>query len=363
MKSICTCTMISRTLLLFLFVACQSNRPCFCLVPPSAETTRRRPSTSIILYPPVVAVASPSFPTIFSRRSWVASLVASIVIVPVASCQAQDHDTTPPTAAVDRGGKPFAPRTALLPAARLKFVVDQMYELSTTLTNNNDKEDPNKAYQILVRMNDLWTTRPPLFRTKEERLPQSTVRASTSNAITAQLTTGVSSANKKDYQSIRQDLSSLPDRLTAMLNQADVQRQWGMLQYAESQREQGNELRAALNAYTSQLAFDGDAYLLTASPEERKRMIRNDELPSLAAVIASDLDRRDLYRNDFLTSMEDVQAELAYQLKQEQSIDATDVVELMQQAHAALSKWFDLIAPVDVQDAMDFVVLEEQREK
>ena len=85
-------------------------------------------------------------------------------------------------------------------------------------------------------------------------------------------------------------------------------------------------------------------------------MIRNDELPSLTAVITSDLDLRDLYRNDFLTALEDVNAEVAYQIKQpEQDVDVTDVVQLMEQAHASISKWFDLIESADVEQAMEAV--------
>ena len=137
-----------------------------------------------------------------------------------------------------------------------------------------------------------------------------------------------------------------------MLNQADVKRQWGMLQYAESKLERENELRAAFNFYSSQLEF-GDSYLLTASKEDRKRMIRNHELPSLAAVITSDLDLRDLYRNQFLTAIEDAKAEVSYQVKQtEDKMDSKDAVELVGQAYIACGKWFDLIASSDVDAAV-----------
>lgn len=293
---------------------------------------------------------------VLSRRSWIDSCaIRSMQIAALTACvtaasqaRATTQDETTQTAA-SRGGKPYAPRAALLPAARLKVVVDQMYDLSTTLSTTTNQE---RQYQTLLEMNQLWTTRPPLFRSREERLPPRTVTP------TAQLSTGVSSANKQQYQDIRKGLS-LTDQMAAVLNQADVERQWGMLQYQESKREQGNELRAALNCYTSQLKFNADAYLLTASAKERKRMIRNDELPSVTAVITSDLDLRDLYRNDFLTAMEDATAELSYQLgtkeKQEDSLDVSDVIDLMQQAHSSLAKWFELIAPIDVQEAMELV--------
>jgi hypothetical protein len=65
---------------------------------------------------------------------------------------------------------------------------------------------------------------------------------------------GVSSANKNQFQKNRKDLS-IPDQLDAMMNQVGVERQWALLQYCESQREQGNELRAAFNFYTKELEF------------------------------------------------------------------------------------------------------------
>ena len=118
-------------------------------------------------------------------------------------------------------------------------------------------------------------------------------------------------------------------------------------------------MRAAFNFYTRQLEY-GSAYVLTASAAERKQMIRNDQLPSLAAVITSDLDLRDLYRNEFLNAMEDAVAEVAFQLKQQSQADfqVRDVVERMGQAHAALEKWFDLIETADVQEAMIYIANE-----
>ena len=85
-------------------------------------------------------------------------------------------------------------------------------------------------------------------------------------------------------------------------------------------------------------------------------MIRNDELPSLTAVITSDLDLRDLYRNQFLTSIEDSKAEVAYQVKQiPEDIDRADSVQLMADAHNACQKWFDLIPMVDIDEALSIM--------
>lgn len=234
--------------------------------------------------------------------------------------------------------RPFAPTEALLPATRLKVWTEKADEISKSLPSNDEEQ----RYQIVLKLNTFLSSPPKLFLS--EKLQKRT------SGSTAQITSAVSNANKDQYQMTRKDFN-VGDKFAAMLNQADVERQWGMLQYAESKREQSNEMRAAFNFYTQQLSF-GDKYNLTASKEDRKRMIRNDKLPSLTAVITSDLDLRDLYRNNFLTAIEDVQAEVAYQAKQKpQEIDTVDIEDLMSQASNALSKWFDLISAEDVQEA------------
>lgn len=250
----------------------------------------------------------------------------------------------------NRGGKPYAPLDALLPAARLKLWVDEAYALSTSLAGTNDKDE---QYKLLQQMNDVLSSTPKLFPSGS-KVPKRTSRP------TAQLSTGISSANKEQYKSIRTDLS-VPDKMAAMLNQADVERQWGMLQYAESKREQSNDMRAAFNYYTQSLTF-GDTYQLTASKEDKKRMIRNDKLPTLTAVIVSDLDLRDLYRNQFLTAIEDATAEVAYQVKQTpDGIDRADAVALVDDAYVACKKWFDLIARADVEEAMEAIRSDSQK--
>ena len=82
-------------------------------------------------------------------------------------------------------------------------------------------------------------------------------------------------------------------------------------------------------------------------------MIRNDEIPSLAMVITSDLDLRDLYRNQFLTAIEDVTAEVAFQVNlREDEMDVTDSIDLTNQAYDASQKWFELIPRSDIQKAL-----------
>jgi hypothetical protein len=247
------------------------------------------------------------------------------------------------------GNRPFAPLEALLPVARLKVAIDKACSLSSSLTKTADK---NVQYATLEHMNKILTDMPrKLFLTE-----------SSSSSLSPPL-------QKRNSPSTRlnqpDSTLSAPDLLNAIFTRADMERQWKILQYQESKLEKGNEMRAAFNYYTSRLEF-ADSYLLTASKEERKKLIRNEQLPSLATVITSDLDLRDLHRNQFLTLIEDAKAEISYQLRQQPSatvperwaLDTADVVNLMNQAQTACNEWFALIAPQDVEDAMNVVLNE-----
>ena len=248
----------------------------------------------------------------------------------------------------NRGGKPFAPLEALLPATRLKLWVDQAHVISSSLEKTKDKDT---QYATLQQLNNILSNPPKLFLS-------SPPKTSNKSPAMAQLTTSV---NKEQNDKRNRSSLNIATGIASMLNQADVERQWGMLQYQESKLEQGNEFRAALNYYTSQLQF-GNSYLLTASEQDRKRMIRNEQLPTVTAVITSDLDVRELYRNTFLTTIEDARAEVAFQLKQSvETVDTTDVIVLMNQAYTACTEWFSLIAPQDVQDAIEAVAKDSDR--
>ena len=266
-----------------------------------------------------------------------------------------------------RNGRPFAPLEALLPATRLKLWVDQVYLLSKELSaQTNDRQ---QQLQTLQQLNNQLLSNPPKLFLGETTSTTILPNKQRTNTATAQLTTPISSANKSQYQQNRNELPTIPNKIMAMFNQADVERQWGMIQYAELKREQENEMRAALNYYVRQLSYKGNEYVLTASREQRKEMIRNDALPSVTAVVASDLDRRDLYRNEFLTVMDDVVAEVAYQIrlmekeegKKEEVVDVMDVVSLVTVAHEAIENWFSLIPGSDVEEAVAVVMAENEK--
>ena len=83
-------------------------------------------------------------------------------------------------------------------------------------------------------------------------------------------------------------------------------------------------------------------------------MVREDRLPDIKQVIASDMGMRYLYRNQLLTSMSEVKAELEYQLKggEQACIDVSELLPLLLDAQSACDTWFGLIEPEQVQAAM-----------
>ena len=137
-----------------------------------------------------------------------------------------------------------APMQALLPATRLKIWVDDVITISRDISTTKDE---NVRFSILKSINERLSNPPVLFNGEEKMIKQ------TSSSI-AQLSTPISSANKDQYQFNRKGLN-VGDKVNAMFNQADVERQWGMLQYAESKREEGNEMRRVFNFYTKQCTY------------------------------------------------------------------------------------------------------------
>lgn len=95
-----------------------------------------------------------------------------------------------------------------------------------------------------------------------------------------------------------------------------------------------DEVCAAFNYYTSNLNFDADKIALTGTREERKKMIREDKIPDVTTVIASDMGLRYLLRNDILTALDDARAELKYQMKQI-DVDRRDLYDSLLSAQSA----------------------------
>jgi hypothetical protein len=120
--------------------------------------------------------------------------------------------------------------------------------------------------------------------------------------------------------------------------------------------EKSDSLRAALNAYTNNLVF-GDAYQLNVQGEEKRNLVRNNFLPDVNAVVVSDLDLRDLYRNQILENMDNAKAELGFQRKLGE-IEAGEILPYLVAAQAATNEWFGFIPKDDVKQALEAVMAE-----
>ena len=157
---------------------------------------------------------------------------------------------------------------------------------------------------------------------------------------------------------------SLLEKPGALLVQNGEIDTWKRLKRQEKAREDRDEVRAALNFYTSNLNFNPDKYTLTGSKSERSQLIRNDQLPDVKNVIASDMGLRYLLRNEVLTALDDARAELRYQMEEEEkgnNVDGTELLDILQQAQASCDKWFGLIGKKDVAAALEIVQKEEGR--
>ena len=136
-------------------------------------------------------------------------------------------------------------------------------------------------------------------------------------------------------------------------------RQWNRLVGEERTRESNSEVRRALNIYTANLNFDPNKYIYAGSKEEKSKLIRENRLPTATDVIRSDLDARDLYRNELQTSLDDAKAEYMYQ-KKNNFEDLSEMMTILRDARDAIDMWFSFVPERDVRDAMEIVSREEQ---
>lgn len=305
---------------------------------------------------PFLAAPSPAS----SRRSFVAWTVATATTCRPLRARAEDVVVGDDDARrLQR--RPFAPTEALLPATRLRVYVGRIHDESRILRRDDGNDEDRR--DALVRLDRLLSDRPNFFSSSSSSTSSSRRGAAsrTTQSLLGQFSTGVSPAARKRY---REDGAmgggggGGGDPVSALLARADVERQWGMLRYQESERERADSARAALNHYTSRLVF-ADSYRLTASTEERKRLIREERLPTATAVVVSDLDLRDLIRNRFLTALDDAAAESSYRVRSG-SDDVADVAALVDDAKTSLDEWFARIPPEDVRAASEAVLAEDR---
>ena len=246
--------------------------------------------------------------------------------------------------------RPYAPVEDLLPAMRVKVFIDRSVELTKELMTADDSQVRAK---IMDELQSLLLA-PQLF-TRGYQLKPVPVEPAKQYLDT--------------YKKNREQMSLL-EQPGAFFVQNGEMDTWRRLKRRERTLENQDDIRAALNAYTTALSFSADSYLLNnLSQEERSKMIREDRLPDIKQVIQADMGRRYLYRNQILTTVEDLRAELTYQLKNKDgttsttssSNNPTELLDLAQEAKAACDQWFSLIDDSEIAEAMSILKNDDQK--
>ena len=285
-----------------------------------------------------------------------------------------------------RNSKPYAPLENLLPATRVLVLINSAVEIAQALSNKQQQQQQLQTLQDLILNESKQPT--TYFKTAAEATASKTYlqidtwqtwnKARQSETMSTQSSFLLDSGGGQQQQ--QQGLSVIINRPFTSLNEAAEQwgerTQFSRLQKQQMALERKNPMRAAFNAYTNNLLF-GDRYTLTADPAVKRRLIRDDRLPDVTSVVRSDLDLRDLYRNQVLTAWEDATAELEYQLERIKSssssssssslssstttaFDATELLGLLRQAQSSCQEWFKFVPEQDMKEAL-VVVQNEQR--
>ena len=251
----------------------------------------------------------------------------------------------------DAATKPYAPLQFLLPATRVKFLIDEAVMLTRDLVDmySSHTIDEKGIAELIATLQQLLRDENWQFMTAQEE--------TTSLRYIKQRTWG---DWKKARQKETMKTFEIKD-VDPLTSAVEAFEQWGergqfkSLQQRRMALDRANKMRAAFDMYTNNLIF-GDSIQVTATKEEKSRLIRTyDQLPDVTTVVRSDLDLRDLYRNEVLTYFDDAKAEFAYQFKERESgnsFDPRDILSLLQKAQNSCSEWFAFIPDKDVEEAL-----------
>lgn len=253
---------------------------------------------------------------------------------------AADDDVTPTTVPPQLPYAPFLEN--LLPACRVRIYINDILRATMSLQNAPDQE------AIWTELEERLLIHPPSFVTTSEASSSKTYLQVNTWASWNRVQ---SEQQKRTMDPFNEPVIDPVSKLRLGFEQWGEQRQWKILRDRQLALEKSNDMRAAFNAYTNNLVF-GESYVFTGSSEERKRRIRNDDLPDVTSVIRSDLDLRDLYRNQVLTAIDDAKAELQYQLTTNEPKSAAELTDLVQQAKKSCDEWFRFVPDADVRAAM-----------
>jgi hypothetical protein len=244
-----------------------------------------------------------------------------------------------------------APIECLLPATRVKLYIDEMVSLCTALLVSTSTDKDLNTYTSALDGLETLLFHPPVFikTTAEASIAQTYRKNKTQNAW--------NKARRSEREQLGAELGidyTTPyDKFNTGIQEWGDRNQFQILRKRQRKLDSEIPMRAALNAYTNNLVF-GDGYQLNVQGEEKKSLVRGNALPNVNAVVVSDLDLRDLIRNQILQNMDDAEAELKYQMQQP-NLEAQEVLNYLTEAQISCDKWFRFIPEEDVKGAISIV--------
>jgi len=244
--------------------------------------------------------------------------------------------------------QPRADLEYLLPAARVGVYVYQTLAIAEQLNS------ASKSEETIQKLENLLLSPPSFIESKDP----SVTRGDAYNNLPPILGEVVVAQQKqKERKQQNVDVGFAPQFFEAG-ELIGERRSWNRLVKAEKVREGASEVRRALNIYTTNINFNPNKYKYSGTSEEKSKLIREDKLPTAKDVIRSDLDARDLYRNQLQTSLDDAKAEYIYQKKNDfESPD--ELVSILKDAQRAIDKWFNFIPDEDIKQALEMVKKEQ----
>jgi len=288
---------------------------------------------------------SKTYVNAFGRRSMIMqTMLLCTTLVSNASAASGEDGSLSTTV-----NKPFAPLEALLPATRLRMAIDQAVQLANEMVSM----DPTAADFFTRRSSNIAQLEHILYDTQAYAPPPMLPK--------------MDSQKSKLYdQAYAQQLRAMSpgEALMALPVQLGERNTAARLKRRQKKLEKNDPVRGALNFYTSQLQFNTESYVLNAAGSERKRLIRDDALPDVKSTIVSDLDLRDLLRNQMLDLWEDAAAELRYQttiideVSDTKIFDATELSKILLKLQEICTSWFEFIPDQDVKKAAEAVLNE-----
>ena len=232
--------------------------------------------------------------------------------------------------------RPSAPVEYLVPSARVGVYLYETIGVAEDIAKLQQKsdgsEDSTAKIQSLLTKLDALILSPPIFiKSTDPKVSRSDAYGG-ALPIVGELGMAAQKRRERREQSIEADFASELFEPGQLIGE---RRSWKQLQKAEMKREAASEVRRALNIYTTNLNFNRNKYSFKGSAEEKSSLIRNDRLPTATDVIRSDLDSRDLFRNQMQTSLEDARAEYIFVKKEcggdVTKADFTELIALFQQ--------------------------------